>query len=192
PALVGDLVNEFQRLADWRTMFGIRSAVITISSIVDGAHGDFTENGFARDLPEVIRHFLKFAHRRWGTIYVVLGGDVNVVPMRYLIGSGRPNRIASEFGNKLDEDNPPLPGKCYFLSGHAACKVNSVAVPDINEPFSSYHGGVRIPYNRDAGPGQLGWYFTNEDDFNNLDEGFTRLPDTQPTTFVIVEGPESV
>lgn len=187
-ALDGDLVAEFKRLAVWRTSHGIRSRVVRISEIVDGKFGDFTEGGFARDLAEVIRNFLKFVQANWDTLYVVLGGDVNVVPMRRLTGAGRYHT----FGVKRIGDNPPPVKRSRFLAGHAACKLHPDFMPNINEPLSTYHGGVRVPYQREAGPGQLGWYFTNEASFNNMSEGFARLPDAEPTSFVIVEGPESV
>lgn len=187
-ALAGDLVAEFQRLADWRTSQGIRSQVVTISEIVDGTHGDFTEDGFARDLPEVIRNFLKFAHAEWDTLYVVLGGDVNVVPMRHMAGSGR----FHTFGVKRKSENPPPVERCHFLAGHAAAKLHPEFEAVIDEPLSTYHGGKLVPYNREAGPTELGWYCTTEEDFNDKDEDFIRCEDSELTKFVIVEGPESI
>jgi hypothetical protein len=190
----GDLVTEFQRLANWRTSQGVRSKVVTISQIVAGMYGDFTQNGFARDLPEVIRNFLKHAHAEWDTRYAVLGGDVNVVPMRRLIGMG-PNIIEGGAGVLNSLINPPLEGRCHFLKGHSVSKLHpnpKYCHPTYTDPLSTHHGGLRVPYNREAGPGNLGWYYTTEDDFKNLSEGFTRLPDTTPTEFIIVEGPESV
>ncbi len=187
-ALDGDLVAEFQRLAAWRTSQGLHSHVITISSIVDGTYGDFTEDGYARDLQEVIRNFLKFAHAEWGTLYVVLGGDVSVVPMRHMAGSGSYHT----FGVKRKNENPPPVERCHFLAGHSTAKLHPEFTPSINEPLSTYHGGTLVPYNREAGPTELGWYFTTEADFNDKDEDFTRRADNQPTKFIIVEGPESI
>lgn len=187
-ALSGDLVAEFQRLAGWRTSHGIRSRVVTISQIVNGTFGDFTEGGFARDLAEVVRNFLKFAQANWDTLYAILGGDVNVVPMRFLTGAGRHDT----FGLARRDDDPPAAGQCHFLAGHGVSKLHPAFTPGIAEPLSTYHSGVRVPYNREAGPGQLGWYFTTETDFNSMSEGFSRRLDNQPTQFVIVEGPESI
>jgi Peptidase family C25 len=181
----GDLVAEFQRLADWRTAQGMRSKVVSISDIVDGKWGDFTQGGFARDLQEVIRNFLKFAQETWDTRYVVLGGDVEVVPMRFLTGSGRYH----SFGMSRTDTNPPEKG--VHVLGDVA-KLNPDFTPAIAEPLSTYQGGLRIPYNREAGPGLLGWYFTTEEDFASKDFGFTRNADTSPTRFVIVEGPPAV
>jgi hypothetical protein len=187
-ALNGDLVAEFQRLADWRTAQGMRSKVVTISEIVDGKWGDFTEDGFARDLQEVIRNFMKFAHDKWDTRYAVLGGDVEVVPMRKLTGSGR----YSTFGVKTTNTNPPEAGEVRVSAANGVAKLRPDFTPSIAEPLSSYNGGVRIPYNREAGPGFLGWYYTTEADFETKETGFTRNPDSSPTKFVIVEGPAAV
>jgi hypothetical protein len=187
-ALSGDLVAEFQRLASWRTSHGTRSRVITISEIVGGTYGDFTEGGFARDLGEVIRNFLKYAHANLDTIYALLGGDVNVVPMRRMAGAGGYHT----FGVMRTTDNPPPAARNHFLAGRAACKLHPDFTPSVNEPLSTYHGGVRIPYNREAGPGNLGWYYTSEAHFNTRNEGFARRPTSQPTQYIIVEGPSTV
>ena len=88
-ALTGDMITEFERLAEWKTAKGTRSRVVTVSQIVAGNFGDFTKDGFARDLQEVIRNFAKHAHKNWGTLYLLIGGDVEVVPMRTIAGSGR-------------------------------------------------------------------------------------------------------
>ena len=154
--------------------------VVTITQIVDGTFGDFTENDFARDLQEVIRNFIKFAHQNWGTLYVALGGDVNSVPIRRLVGMGV-NVIEIGAGVKRTTDhNPPEKGQCYFLKGFGASKLHphpDSCKPEMTNPLSSHHGGVLIPYNRGTGPENPGWYFTTEDDFKNLNDGFTRLPD---------------
>lgn len=187
-ALSGDLVAQFQRLATWRTSHGIRSRVVTISEIVNGAHGDFTEDGFARDLAEVVRNFLKHAQANWDTLYAVLGGDVNVVPMRRFAGAGG----YGTFGVSRTSTNPPPPATLHVLAAHRACKLRPDFVPGIGEPLSTYHSGVRIPYDREAGPGSPGWYYTSEAHFNSRSEGFIRLPNSQPTHFVIVEGPIAI
>jgi hypothetical protein len=56
-APVGNMVAEFQKLADWKRQRGLRTRVVTVKNIVDGAYGDFRTG--ALDLQEVIRNFLK-------------------------------------------------------------------------------------------------------------------------------------
>ncbi len=188
PALNGDLAAEFERLAQWKTSRGVRTRVFTISDIVDGQFGDFTENGFARDLQEVIRNFAKHAQKNWDSLYLLLGGDVNVVPMRRLAGCSTYGTV----GCGRVAENPPAQGRCHFVAGKSVVKLNPKFTPASNAPLSSQHGGVRVAFDREAGPGRLGWYFTNEGDFTSRNEGFTRLPDGQSSRFIIVEGPESV
>jgi hypothetical protein len=185
-ALTGDMIAEFERLAEWKTAKGMRSRVVTVSQIVSGAFGDRTEGGFARDLQEVIRNFAKHAHKNWGTLYLLIGGDVDVVPMRKVAGSGRYHT----FGCGRENANPPDEAKCKVIG--SVVKIHPAFSPSSTEPLSSFHGGLRIPFDREAGAGRLGWYFTSEEDFNGKNSGFERLAADESSRFVIVEGPAAV
>jgi hypothetical protein len=187
-ALAGDLIAEFQRLADWRTAQGMRSRVVPISDIINGTWGDFTEGGFARDLQEVIRNFLKHAHKAWDTRYAVMGGDVNVVPMRLLTGAGG----YGTFGVYRTATNPPEAGRNRVNLVHSVVKLRPQFTPLPTFPLSTYHGGLRISYNREAGSGYPGWYYTTEADFTAKEFGFTRLSEATQTSFIIVEGPAAI
>jgi len=187
-ALSGDMVAEFERLAEWKTSKGVRSRVVTVSDIVGGQLGSFTQGGFARDLPEVIRNFCKFAEASWHTTYVLIGGDTHVVPMRKLAGCGR----YKTFGLGRHADNPPPEYKCHVTAASSAAKLRPGFTPQSGDPLSTYHGAVRIPFDREAGPGMLGWYYTSEQDFSSKSTGFTRLAAGSTSRFVIVEGPVSV
>ena len=70
------LKTEFQRLADWKTQKGVQSAVRTVEWI-DQTY----PNGV--DRAERIRFFIRDAYQNWGTLYVLLGGDTDVVQLRY-------------------------------------------------------------------------------------------------------------
>ncbi|MBU1947938.1 MAG: hypothetical protein KJ927_04445 [Candidatus Eisenbacteria bacterium] len=70
----GDMTRAFQVWADWRTVTGIPTVVRSLSWI--------RENYSGGDDPERIREFLKEAYSLWGTDFVILGGDVEVVPSR--------------------------------------------------------------------------------------------------------------
>jgi len=67
---------EFQRLADWKTKSGVSAVVRTTSWIrqnyLDGC-----------DLSETIRKFIQDAYVNWGTTWILLGGDSDVIPARY-------------------------------------------------------------------------------------------------------------
>jgi len=75
---VGNLVAEFQRLADWKTAKGTPSVVRTVSWIRANYPG--------HDDPARIRAFLIEAFELWGTDYVLLGGDLGIVPGRRFTG----------------------------------------------------------------------------------------------------------
>jgi hypothetical protein len=66
----------FQELADWKTRKGVPAVVRTVSWIDANYPGGC-------DTAERIRFFLKDAYASWGTTYVLLGGDTEIVPTRY-------------------------------------------------------------------------------------------------------------
>ncbi len=69
----GELAPAFEEYADYKSLQGIPTRVIEIDWISD----NFSAGA---DSPENIREFIRFAHRVWGTKWVMLGGDVNIVP----------------------------------------------------------------------------------------------------------------
>ena len=69
--------TRFQMLADWKTKKGLPAVVRTVSWIEANYPGGC-------DTAERIRLFLKDAYASWGTTYVLLGGDTDVVPIRYI------------------------------------------------------------------------------------------------------------
>lgn len=73
---VGDLVTEFQALADWKTATGSPTVVKTVRWIEANYPGT--------DRAERIRNFVKDASSNWGTRFVCLGGDIDIVPVRIL------------------------------------------------------------------------------------------------------------
>ncbi|MGD8395084.1 MAG: C25 family cysteine peptidase, partial [Candidatus Eiseniibacteriota bacterium] len=71
------LAGEFERLAAWRLRTGTRAVVRTVAWI-DARYAG--ADGAAR-----VRAFLTDAYVLWGTRQVVLAGDVDQVPVRYLV-----------------------------------------------------------------------------------------------------------
>lgn len=69
------LVSEYQRLADWRTRSGRYTVIRTVEEITQ----DYPEGV---DPQEKIRRFIRDAVGLWGVDWVLLGGDVDVVPIR--------------------------------------------------------------------------------------------------------------
>lgn len=71
------MAPEFQRLADWKTQTGVTAVVRTMSFIRQ-------EYPFGSDDAERVRRFIKDAYSRWGTRWVLLGGDTDIIPTRYV------------------------------------------------------------------------------------------------------------
>lgn len=64
----------FQPLADWKTQKGIPAAIRSISWI--------KQNYWGNDDAEKLRNYLRVAYQDSGLVWVLLGGDVEVVPCR--------------------------------------------------------------------------------------------------------------
>ncbi len=73
---------EFERLAHFRTSQGRRAQVRTVEWIASAYGGD----GYS-DLAARIRAFIADAAGSWGTVWVLLGGDTDVIPARYAVSS---------------------------------------------------------------------------------------------------------
>jgi peptidase C25-like protein/VCBS repeat protein len=69
------LAAEFQRLADWKTQSGVPAVVRTLEFVRQ-------EYPFGADDADRIRQFIRDAYGRWGTKWVLLGGDTEVIPHR--------------------------------------------------------------------------------------------------------------
>lgn len=69
-----ELKSAFLPLLEWKIKKGIKATIVSVDSILSTYTG--------RDDPEKIRNFLINAYQN-GTIWVLLGGDEDVVPVRY-------------------------------------------------------------------------------------------------------------
>lgn len=70
-----ELSDSFIPFVEWKIKKGLNTKVVTTNWIA--------ENYSGIDLPEKIRKFIKNAYQNWGTIWFLLGGDTNIVPVRY-------------------------------------------------------------------------------------------------------------
>ena len=68
------LAAEFQRLADWKTQTGVPAVVRTLSLHPASS----TRRG--RTTPSGSAMFIRDAYSRWGTKWVLLGGDTEIIP----------------------------------------------------------------------------------------------------------------
>jgi len=69
------LAPTFQQLADWKTQSGVPAVVRTTSFIRQ-------QYPLGADDAERIRLFIRDAYARWGTKWVLLGGDTEIIPER--------------------------------------------------------------------------------------------------------------
>lgn len=75
-----ELKSEFQRLADWKTQKGVPTLIKDVESIGKEYQG--------ADLAEKIHAYLQECYSKWGAgLFVLLGGDINIVPARCYIYS---------------------------------------------------------------------------------------------------------
>ena len=73
------LKSTFQTLADWKTKKGVFTIIKTTEEIASAYSGI--------DLQEKIRKYIIDAYTKWGGgLYVLLGGDTNIVPARMVLG----------------------------------------------------------------------------------------------------------
>lgn len=98
-------VSAFQPLADWKTKKGIPATIVTTTWI-------YNSGGYSGSNVEKIRAFIQDVYTNWGTIYVLLGGDVDVVPCHYRTFTS------------VDPD--PVPNDAYYadFDNDWICEVN--------------------------------------------------------------------
>jgi len=73
------LKSTFQTLADWKSKKGVFTIIKTTEEIANNYSGI--------DLAEKIRKYIIDAYTKWGAgLYVLLGGDTNIIPARMVLG----------------------------------------------------------------------------------------------------------
>lgn len=71
-----NMVQTFQELADWKTKKGVPTVVVTVDEIKENYQGC--------DVQEKIHNFLNDLYYNYtGSIFILFGGDVNIIPERY-------------------------------------------------------------------------------------------------------------
>jgi hypothetical protein len=176
-ALAGDLVAQFQRLANWKARRGLKSRVVTVTDIVNGRYGSFRAG--ARDLQEVLRNFLKWAHQNWGVAWLLLGGDINVIPVRRAAG-------AAEGGIGRAANDPPNENQSFWTGTFLKMHPVSAGIwfgNDVNNRLVRPDNGLFVPYDAagTSGPTNRGWYFCTSDSYTTQSAA--------ATSFVRVNGP---
>jgi Peptidase family C25/PQQ-like domain len=174
---VGDLISEFEHLARWKTMKGVRARVISISDIVANKFGTHWQPGVTRDLPEAIRNFLKHAFKHWKTRWCLIGGDINIVPTRHVLGNSSWWYISNE------TDLSPDVNQAYYDSSTPSLRFQSSFDFTTDDVFFAVQTGEVIRYRDNATTVKPGWYWTDSD---------YSTPSSVPTRFVLIRGPSSL
>lgn len=174
------LVAQFERLAQAKRARGITARVVTISEIVDGRWGDFRAG--SRDLAEVIRQFLKAKRNHWGVSWLLVGGDVSIVPARHAVGG-----ILG--GVTVGTNSKPDNGQSFWTGAYLRIHAQDLGVSWGNSTENRLvriSDGTLIPYDAagTSGSASPGWYFTTGDDYA------TRS--AVATQWVRVEGPRAL
>ncbi|HEY2953796.1 MAG TPA: C25 family cysteine peptidase [Candidatus Eisenbacteria bacterium] len=109
-----EMESQFQRLADWKTQKGVPAVVRTMTFIRQQYPG-------GADDQERIRTFIRDAYSRWGTEWVLLGGDTEVLPARYAFTTFYyGSRIASDVYYQCLDGNWDADGDSLYGEGYAS------------------------------------------------------------------------
>lgn len=155
--VAGNLVAEFQRLAQHKEQRGYRTHIAEITDIVTGLYGDFTTG--ARDLQEVIRNFLKQFVAQKGVEWLLLGGDISIIPPRLACASAW-GRIEK---GSLDKKN-----RSKWNGSYLQMRVDTAHFGRTTHNLTNYVTGARIPYDPSGTSNQSspGWYHTTDNSFS--------------------------
>jgi len=118
---------EYQRLASFHTQTGLMTVVRNVTWIeANYPHG--------ADRAETIRNFIKDAVSKWGTAWILLGGDVDQIPIRHSYSAGFANEQMSTDLYYVDLDrNWNADGDSTFGEGDPFGKIvdNVDLYPDV-------------------------------------------------------------
>jgi hypothetical protein len=89
------LVNAFQPLADWKTKKGVKAIIVTTADVNDWYGGTGTSE---------YRSFVRDAHQEWGADWILLGGDVEIIPEAWKSFSGPGSTYGDTYYADYDDD----------------------------------------------------------------------------------------
>lgn len=127
-----DLNSSFQPLVDWKNLKGLNATIVLVEDILndpdyhcDGLFGDGYGSPKFNDTAAHIRNFIKDAYLNWGTEYVLLGGDDEIIPVRGVyayVGDTVDRNIPCDMyygalDGSWDNDNDTIFGEGVFSEG---------------------------------------------------------------------------
>lgn len=174
---IGDLTSRFYKLAYWKQSRGLRVHVARVKDIVDGQYGDFTTG--ALDLPEVIRNFLKWFCGPRGVDWVLLAGDVSIIPAR---------KVAGVAWGQIPLGSAAAVNQSEWKDTYLGMRVETkdYVLGDPTHLLTNYATGKVIPYDAtgSSDTSAAGWYHTTDSTFATRTNNITE--------WIRVNGPESL
>lgn len=182
---VPGMVVAFGALTAHKKARGLRCHVARITDIVAGVYGDHKTG--TRDLQEILRRFLQAYVRSRGVEWVLLGGDVGIVPARQVCGSD----AYGVFGAASAVGGPKVPKvgeyvwKDTFLALRLADDVatNPGQFGQPSHVLTLFSSGRLVPYRAGPDGNTVCWFYT--------DSTWTTASAT-PTPYARVNGPASI
>ncbi|HAA05204.1 MAG TPA: hypothetical protein DCE18_17805, partial [Syntrophobacteraceae bacterium] len=187
---LGDLVGAFKPLLDHKRKRGLRTHLALITNIVNGVYGDYRTG--ARDLQECLRRFLQaYAYSR-GVEWVLIGGDVDIVPIRRACGSiahgvfgpatGAPASLPA--GNKVPQVGEyAWKGTFLALRLHDNVANDSGQIGRPNHILTMLKSGTLVPKVDSPSGNDLCWFYT---------DSIWTTPSATITSYVRVNGPAEI
>lgn len=174
----GDMVAEMQRLAQWKREKGLQAQVVTVSDIVAGRYGNFTEG--SRDLQEILRRFLKHARAEFGTYWVLLGGDTSVIPVRSVVMQCAADASYFTLASKMKPDE----GKCAWDQATGTVRIHTPGNVSPGTRIIAVGNGEVFEQVANPSSVEPGWAFASNDTYQTLS--------AVQTSFIVLRGNSGV
>jgi parallel beta-helix repeat protein len=102
--------NSFNRFLDWKKRKGLNAGIVTVEDILNNYTTDHISG--ITDAAGAIRQYLYDAYTSGTTVYALMGGDYNYVPIRY--GCGTHNTWDYHYSGGTIYDGYKIPADLYF------------------------------------------------------------------------------
>ena len=175
-----ELSSSFQPLVTWKTSKGINATIVLKGDILadpsyysNGAFGDGNGTTQFNSTSARIRNFIKDAYINWETEYVLLGGDVGVIPKRGLYAFVETDPLTIDYSipsdlyfgaldGSWDNDNDTVWGETIFDEG----PENGTAGEEADFFAEVYIGRATVDTPQEAANfvAKTLWYESNSDD----------------------------
>lgn len=132
-----EYVDEMEEYSLYRNQTGFRTVVIPLSAITGDRIWNISEN----DTQEEMKRFIYNAKLEWSIDYVLLAGDVNIMPARQIM-------VLDNYDDNGNSDGRFLPSDLYFADLFERgttdfCSWNDYTTDDHDKLYGEYISGNR-------------------------------------------------